>query len=110
MRIGRQDLHDEIRTGRTLLDDLDAKILDILNKSSFKSVHSITETLYIARSAVLLHLHNSIGFRSFYLHWVLYLLTHDLREKRMQYTQAMLPILHAVEGNNWHYLISGDES
>jgi hypothetical protein len=28
----------------------------------------------------------------------------------MQYTQAMLPILHAVEGNNWHYLISGDES
>jgi hypothetical protein len=34
---GRQDLHDEIRTGKPLLDDLDAKILAILNKSPFKS-------------------------------------------------------------------------
>jgi hypothetical protein len=32
----RQDLHGEIRTGRPLLDDLNAKILAILDKSPFK--------------------------------------------------------------------------
>jgi hypothetical protein len=33
VRFGRQDIHDEIRTGRPPLDDLDAKILTILDKS-----------------------------------------------------------------------------
>jgi hypothetical protein len=52
-RLGRQDLHDEIRTGRSLLDDLDAKIMDILDKSLFESVHSISERLIVAHSVVL---------------------------------------------------------
>jgi hypothetical protein len=33
---GRQDLHDEIRSGTPLLDDLDGKILAILDKSPFE--------------------------------------------------------------------------
>jgi hypothetical protein len=41
VRLGRQDFHDEIRTGRHLLDDLDVKILAILDKYPFKSAHSI---------------------------------------------------------------------
>jgi hypothetical protein len=65
---GRQDLYDEIRTGRLPLDDLDAKIMAILDKSSFESARSIAETLDIAHSTVLLYLHNSVGFRSFHLH------------------------------------------
>jgi hypothetical protein len=32
---GRQDLHDEIRSGRPPLDDFDGKILAILDKSPF---------------------------------------------------------------------------
>jgi hypothetical protein len=46
---------------------------------------------------VLLHLHNSIGFRSFHLHWVPHLLTHDLREKRNEYAKVILSFLHAAE-------------
>jgi hypothetical protein len=54
-RLGRQDLHDEIRTGRPPLDDLDAKILTILDKSPFESAHSIliAERLFVAHSIVL---------------------------------------------------------
>jgi hypothetical protein len=74
--LGHQDLHDEIRTRRPSelqtfrppLDDLDAKILTILNKSPFKSFYSITETLRVAHSTMLLYLHDSVGFRSFHLH------------------------------------------
>jgi hypothetical protein len=75
IRLGRQDLHDEIRIGRLPLDDLDdlndlddldAKILAILDKSPFESARSIAETLHVAHSAMLLHLHDSIGFRSFH--------------------------------------------
>jgi hypothetical protein len=66
--LGRQDLHNEIGTGRLPLDDLDAKILVILDKSPFESARSIVETPCVAHSIVLLHLRDSIGFRSFHLH------------------------------------------
>jgi hypothetical protein len=59
---------DEIRTGIHPLDDLDAKIRSILDKSLFKSAHSIVEILRVARPTVLLYLHDSIGFRSFHLY------------------------------------------
>jgi hypothetical protein len=68
IQLGRQDFHDEICTGISPLDDLDAKILAILDKSPFESAHSIAETLCVAHSTVLLHLYDCIGFRSFHLH------------------------------------------
>jgi hypothetical protein len=69
-RLGRQDLHDEIRTGKPPLNDLDMKILAILDKSpfEFESAHSIAERLLVAHPTVLRHLHDSIGFKSFHLH------------------------------------------
>jgi hypothetical protein len=70
VQLGRQDLHDEICTGRPPLDNLDAKILAILDKSPFELARSIAETLHVAHSTVLLyiHLYDSIGFKSFHLH------------------------------------------
>jgi hypothetical protein len=67
VHFGRQDLHDEIRTGRPTLDDLDAKILAILDKSPFESACSISERLRIGHAIALEHLHVSIGFKSFNL-------------------------------------------
>jgi hypothetical protein len=55
VRTGRQDLHDEIRTAKSPLDDLDAKIMAMFAKSPFESIWSIAETLYVAHSTVLLH-------------------------------------------------------
>jgi hypothetical protein len=82
----------------------------ILDESPFESARSITETLRVVYLTLLLHLHDSIGFRSFHLHWVLYLLTHDLREKRKEYAKAMLPFLHAAERDSWHHLVTREES
>jgi hypothetical protein len=48
IRQGRQDLHDEIRSRRRPLDDLDGKILAIFDKSLFESAHSIAENLLVA--------------------------------------------------------------
>jgi hypothetical protein len=83
---GRQDLHDEIRSGRLPPDDLDSKILAILEKSPFESPHSIAERLLIAQSTVLPHFHESIGFKSFHLRWVRHLLSRDSckNERSMQ--------------------------
>jgi hypothetical protein len=47
---GRQDLHDKIRTGIPPLDDLDAEILAVLDKSPSKSAHSTIGTPCIAYS------------------------------------------------------------
>jgi hypothetical protein len=81
VELGRQDLDDAICTRRSPLADLDAKSLVILDEHPFKSDHLIAGTLHVARSTVLLHLHDSIGFRSFHLHWMLHLWTHDLYKK-----------------------------
>jgi hypothetical protein len=107
---GRQDLHDEIRTRRPPLDDVDAKILAILNKSHFESTRSIVERLRVSYITVLNYLHLSIGFKSFHLRWVPYLLTEDLRQKRKDDTRAMLPLLHVAQRDSWHHLVTGDES
>jgi transposase len=52
IRSGRQGLHDEIRSGRPSLDDLDGKNLARLDKSPFESAHSIAERLIVAYSLV----------------------------------------------------------
>jgi DNA-binding MarR family transcriptional regulator len=88
IRRGRQDLHDEIRSGRPPLDDLDGKILTILEKSPFESSRSIAERLLVSQSTVLRHLRESIGFKSFHLRWVPHLLSADLREKRKEYAKG----------------------
>jgi hypothetical protein len=110
VRLGRQDFHDEIRTGWSSLDDLDAKIIIILNKSLIKSTRSIAETLHIAHQTVFRHLYNSIGFKSFHLHWVSHLLTDNLCEEQKEDARAMLPFLHIAERDRWHHFVTGDDS
>jgi hypothetical protein len=39
-----------------------------------------------------------------------HLLTHDLREKRMEYAQVILLVLYAAERDSWHHLVTSDES
>jgi hypothetical protein len=67
VRFGRQGLHHEIRTGRRPLDDVDANILAILNKSPFESARSVIERLRVSHATMLNHLYLSIGFKSFHL-------------------------------------------
>jgi transposase len=68
IRRDRPDLHDDIRSGRPRLDDVDGKIVAILDKSPFESTYSLDERLLVAYSTVLQYLHESFGFKSFHLH------------------------------------------
>jgi hypothetical protein len=106
VRIGRQDVHDELRTGRSLCDGLNAKILAILNKYLFESALSIAETLPVGYSTVLLHLHDSLGFRSFHLYWMPQRPMPDLSEKRKKDAKVKLPFLHIAERAGWDYVIT----
>jgi hypothetical protein len=63
-----QDIHDEICTSKPPLDDLDAKILAILDKSLFVSACSMAERLHVGHATMLERLHGSIGLKSFYLY------------------------------------------
>jgi hypothetical protein len=102
-------MYNDIRSGRPPLDDFDGKILAIVDESPFESAHSISERLLVACSTVLQHLHESLGFKSFHLHWVPRQLTGDLREKRKECARAMLPFLHAAKRDDWHHFMTGDE-
>jgi hypothetical protein len=97
VRFGRQDLHDKICTGRPPLDDLNAKILSILDKSPFELACSIAERLRVDHATVLEHLHISIGFKLFHLRWVPHLLTDDLPQKRKEHASVMFPFLYAAQ-------------
>jgi hypothetical protein len=110
VRFGRQGLHGEIRPGRPPLDDVDVKILAILNKSPFESARSIAERLCVSSATVLNRLYLSVDFKSFHLHCVLRLLTEHSRQKRKDDAHTMLPLLHAVQCDRWHHLVTGDES
>jgi hypothetical protein len=59
---------------------------------------------------VLQHFHESIGFKSFHLHPVPHLLTAELREKRKEFAKAMFPFLSAAERDDWHHVMTDDES
>jgi hypothetical protein len=59
---------------------------------------------------VLQHFHDSIGFKSFHLPWVLHLLTDNSREKRKEHARALLPFWHAAERDGWHHFVTGNES
>jgi hypothetical protein len=68
VRFGRQDLHDEISTGRSPLDDFNAKIRALSDRSLLESARSISEILRVVHSTILLHLHDSTDFRPFRLY------------------------------------------
>jgi hypothetical protein len=103
-------LHDEIRSGRPPLDDLNDEFLAILDKYPFESAYSIAERLLVAHSIVLQYLHESLEFKLFHLHCVPDLLADDLRKKRKEYARSILPFLHTAKRDGWHHLVTGDES
>jgi hypothetical protein len=64
----------------------------------------------VSHATVLNYLHLSIAFKSFHLRWVPHLLTADLRQKWKDDAHAMLPLLYAAQRDDWHHLVTGDDS
>jgi hypothetical protein len=110
LRQGRKDLHDEQRPGRPPLDNIDAKILALLTAYPFHSAYSLADSIGISQQCVLNHLHDSLGLQNFQLRWIPHELTELLRDERVEFCQRMLPVLERRGKDNFHYLVTGDES
>jgi transposase len=80
LRLGREDLHDEPRTGRPSTENHPTKIQELLDENPFESARSMAEILQVSHSTVLKHLHEDFRFQSFHLRWVPHVLTPELRE------------------------------
>jgi hypothetical protein len=78
---GREDLHDEPRTGRLSTENLPTKIQELFDENPFESEQSMAEIIQVSHSTVLSHFHEDFPFQSFHLRWVPHLLTPELREK-----------------------------
>jgi hypothetical protein len=57
---GREDLHDDHRSGRPALDYIDGKIISILAKVPFESANSIGQVLNMDDATVFHRLHDNM--------------------------------------------------
>jgi hypothetical protein len=62
-RQGREDLHDEVRSGRPSIDFLDIQILALLDEQPFHSIYSVAEALGLSDSTILSHSWESFGMK-----------------------------------------------
>jgi hypothetical protein len=60
VRQGREDLHDEVRSGRPPIDFLDIRILASLDEQPFHSAYSIVKALCVSHTIIFSHLRNRL--------------------------------------------------
>jgi hypothetical protein len=87
------DLSDRPSSGRPPLEDIDVRILQVLEVESWSSVRTIAEFLKIPASTVHLHLTTSFNMKSRYFKRILHFLDDDLRAKRLESARQLLDVL-----------------
>jgi hypothetical protein len=97
MKLHRSDLSDRPSSGRPPLEDIDARILQVLEAEPWSSGRTKAEFLKIPASTVHLHLTTSLNMKSRYFTWVSHFLDNDLRAKRLDGARQLLDVLQAQE-------------
>jgi hypothetical protein len=69
-KLYRSDLSDRPNSGRPPLEDIDARILQVLEAEPWSSVRMIAEFFKIPASTVPLHLTTSLNMKSRHFKWV----------------------------------------
>jgi hypothetical protein len=72
--------------------------------------YSLAEILAVSHTTILKHLPDSLGMKWFHLRWIPNQLTEQLRARRIQKSQELLPLLEKMEGNKFRNNLTGDES
>jgi hypothetical protein len=93
IKLHRSDRSDRPSSGRPPLDDIDARIMQILEAKSWSSVQMIAEFLKISASTVHLHLTTSLNMKSRHFKWVPHFLDDDVRAKRLEGARQFLDVL-----------------
>jgi hypothetical protein len=110
LKTGRAILTDDLRPGRPLIDHVDALILKQLSESPFASVRSLSQNLRIPKTTIWRRLTESLQLKSRHFKWVPYMLTEELRQKRVNGVRALLDTLEVQQRIGFHDIITGDES
>jgi hypothetical protein len=101
---------DDMRPGRPSIDHIDALILKQLTETLVESVQSLSTDLEIPKTTVWRRLTESLQFKSRHFKWVPYMLTDELRQKRIEGSCTLLNVLEAQQRIGFHHIITGDES
>jgi hypothetical protein len=102
------DLSDRPSSGRRPLEDIGARILQVLEAEPWSSVRKIAEFLKIPASTVHLRLTTSLNMKSLYFNWVPHFLDDDLRVERLEGARQLLDALQAQAGCHFRDLMTGD--
>jgi hypothetical protein len=110
IKLLRYELSDRPSSGRPLLEDIDARILQVLEAEPWSSVRTIAAFLKIAALTVHLHRITSLHMKSRHFKRVPRFLDDDLRAKRLEGARKLLYVLQAQEKCHFRDLIKGNET
>jgi hypothetical protein len=95
------DLSDRLSFGRPPLEEIDARILQVLEAEPWPSVRTIAEFFKIPASKVHLHLTTSFNMKSRRFKCVPHFLDDDLRANQLEGVEQLLKVRQAQE--RWHF-------
>jgi hypothetical protein len=108
IRQGREDIHDDPRSGHPPTDLVDTKILSTLKRRPFHSAYSLVEILSVSYSTILCHLLDSLGMENFHLRWVPHELTPNLHRRPSEIYGRLLPTLKQREPDSFQMFVIRD--
>lgn len=91
-------------------DEINQKILDVLNEQPFASLRQIEQITGIPKSTVHYHLTIVLKFKNMNLKWIPHSLTDEQKYKRVSISKQLLKILRSAKHHSWNYFATGDES
>jgi hypothetical protein len=87
IKLHRSDLSDRPSSGRPPLEDIDARILQVLEAEPWSSVRMIAEFLKIPASTVHLYRTTSLNMKNRHFKWIPHFFDDDLRAKRLEFAR-----------------------
>jgi hypothetical protein len=109
-RLGWESVGDLERSGRPPIDNLDQKIIHLLEENPFHSVWSLAYELAVPRSTVWRYLTKRLTIENYHCRVVPFRLSPELRALRAECCRELVSVLEAELKNNFHTIVTGDES
>jgi hypothetical protein len=110
MKLHRSDLSARPSSSGPYLEDIDIRILQVLEAEPCCLVRTIAEFLKIPAPTTPLHLITSLNMKSRHSKWVPHFLDDDLRVKRLEGTRQFLDVLPIQRRCYFRDLITGDKT
>ena len=108
-KLKRNEVLNETKGGRPVIDYIDTKIITALHDHPFHSTRSLSETLSIPRTTIIHHLER-MGFKNYNLRVVPHDLSDEMKAKRVSESMQLLDVLRVQKRKGFHRILTGDES